>query len=56
MEWIQEFWYVILLGIIVTMFIFGRRTNTHQDEKADVSQHGTHTEGKTHKSGHGCCH
>lgn len=56
MEWIAEYWYILPLGLIVTIFLLGYRVKGSKEENAHVHKHGAHADGKTHKSGHGCCH
>ncbi len=56
MEWIKDYWYLIILGFAAAMFLFGHRSNKSQDGHVHDPQHGTHSAGETHKSGHGCCH
>ncbi len=52
MEWIKDYWYVILLGLIAAMFLFGRKTNVNAHDHQNDSNAG----GKEHKDGSGCCH
>jgi hypothetical protein len=54
MEWITEYWYIFLLGLVAVMFLFGHRTKGSQAEEVNNHQ-GTHTDGEKHESGHGCC-
>jgi hypothetical protein len=54
MEWIAEYWYILLLGLITVMYLFGNRTKVSQSENVRDHQC-THADGKAHKSGHGCC-
>jgi hypothetical protein len=54
MEWIAEYWYILLLGLIVFMFLFGHRTKVSQSENFQNHQ-GTLADRKARKSGHGCC-
>jgi hypothetical protein len=56
MEWIKEYWYIILLGLFAAMFIFGHRSNRSEGGKVDDHQHGAHTEGKANKGSRSCCH
>lgn len=57
MEWITNYWYIIVLGLVAAMFLFGFRTKQNTDTDInDDHQHGSHTGEKAHKSGHGCCH
>jgi len=57
MEWITNYWYLIVLGLVAAMFLFGYRTKQNTDTDIDDDhQHGSHTGEKAHKSGHGCCH
>ncbi len=57
MEWIKDYWYLILLGLVAAMFLFGHRTKKNTDVNIhEDHQHGPHTGEKAHKSGHGCCH
>jgi len=63
MEWIKDYWYIILLGLFASIFILnrsrareGNRSNRGREEKMDNHQNGAHTKGKNHKSGRGCCH
>ncbi len=54
MQWITEYWYIFLLGLIAVMFIFGNRAKGGHAE--DVQSHrGRHANAKKHESGHGCC-
>lgn len=54
MAWITEYWYILLLGLIAAMFLFGHRTKGIRTE--DMLHHKTtHTGAKGHKNGHGCC-
>lgn len=54
MEWIKDYWYVILLGLIAALFLFGHKTKSDQGSMQD--HHEPHTEGAKKKGGHGCCH
>lgn len=57
MEWIKDYWYIVVLGLVAAMFLFGHRTGRNTDtEVQDDDQHGPHAGEKAHKSGHGCCH
>ncbi len=56
MEWITEYWYIVLIGLFAVMFVFGYRSNRCQEGITEEHGKGTHTPEKTHKSGHGCCH
>jgi hypothetical protein len=55
MEWIKDNWYLIILGLVAAMFLFGHKTNKGQ--KGDVNGHQDETQdsGKKHKGGHSCC-
>ncbi|UCD35458.1 MAG: hypothetical protein JSU90_01100 [Nitrospiraceae bacterium] len=55
MEWIKDYWYVILLGLVATMFFFGHKTRGGQDE-SHAARHDEQTDGKSAKGGHSCCH
>ncbi len=54
MEWFVENWYVVVLGLVAALFIFGYRPkkNSAQTE----TTHEAHADDKAHKSGHSCCH
>lgn len=57
MEWIKDYWYLILPGLLAVLFFFGHKTKGSTDKNIpDGDQHGEHTAEKAHKSGHGCCH
>jgi hypothetical protein len=52
MEWMTEYWYIIIPVLAVAMFLFGyRATGTKEEEPQDDKN-----ESRDHKSGHGCCH
>lgn len=55
MEWLTEYWYLIILGLVAVMFLFGYRSKGLQESKVH-GQHGAHHDEKPHKGGHGCCH
>ncbi len=55
MEWVKDYWYIILLGLIGAMFLFGYRSKGRQEGKEQGLQHETHTREKNHKDSHGCC-
>jgi hypothetical protein len=54
MEWIAEYWYILLLGLVAVMFLFGNRTKEGRSETVQDHQ-GRHADGKANKRGHGCC-
>lgn len=54
MEWIKDYWYVVVLGLVAAMFLFGHKTKKSQGSAQD--HHETHTEGDKKKGGHSCCH
>lgn len=56
MEWIKDYWYVLVLGLVGAMFLFGHKTKKDTDMNVhDEPHHGSNTREKAHKSGHGCC-
>jgi hypothetical protein len=56
MEWINDYWYVLVLGLVGAMFLFGHRTKKGTDTIVqDEQQQGSNTRERPHKSGHGCC-
>jgi hypothetical protein len=56
MEWIKDYWYVVLAGLFIAGFyFFGYRTKGQHDNVQDSSQ-GEETGQKDKKSGSGCCH
>lgn len=57
MEWIVNNWFIIvLLGLVGAIFIFGRGTGRRQDGDPHDHQHGTDDAKRSDKSSHGCCH
>lgn len=57
MEWIKDYWYIIVFGLVAAMFLFGFRTKDKIDTNIhDDHEHGAHSGEKTHNSGRGCCH
>lgn len=56
MQWITEYWYILLLGLIAVMFLFGNRTRGSKVGNVHVqTPQGTHADAKKYESGHGCC-
>jgi hypothetical protein len=55
MEWIKDYWYIILPGLIAVMFFFGHKSKKGQDE-THGAHHDEQTGEKSSKSGHSCCH
>jgi hypothetical protein len=56
MDWLAEYWYIFLLALVAGLFLFGHRTKGSEEKDVHVHRHGVQADGKTHKSGHGCCH
>lgn len=55
MEWIMNYWYAIVLGLVTAMFLFGYR-KTDSTDVAAHEEHEAETEESSHKSGRsGCC-
>lgn len=52
MEWIKDYWYIIVLGLVAAMFFFGFRAKDIRDDELHEDKDDSHT----HKSGHSCCH
>jgi len=52
MEWINDYWYVLVVGLVAVMILFGHKTKGSDQEH----QHASHNGGKEHKGGGGCCH
>jgi hypothetical protein len=52
MEWIKDYWYIIIPVLLAAMFIFGHGKTGSQEEKLQDDQPENHS----NKSGHGCCH
>jgi hypothetical protein len=55
MQWIANYWYVIVLGLVAAMFLFGHKTKKEKEGKGDT-QDEEKTGGKTQTSDHSCCH
>ena len=51
MQWIKDYWYIIILGLVAAMFFFGHRTKDIHEEKSQDNKNESHTD----KSGHSCC-
>ena len=56
MEWITDYWYVLLLGLVAAMVLFGFRTKDNEEGNIANRLNGSHEDKKEHKSGHSCCH
>jgi hypothetical protein len=52
MEWIKDYWYIIVLGLVASMFFFGHRTKGIEEEKTQYDKNESHA----NKNGHSCCH
>jgi hypothetical protein len=55
MEWIIQNWFIVVLGLIALVFLFGNRSKRSHEATGHVEGLGTDSGEKTHKSG-GCCH
>lgn len=55
MEWIKDYWFIIILGLVAVMFFLGYRSKDKLEGDV-LEQPLTHDSEKTHKGGHGCCH
>jgi hypothetical protein len=55
MQWIANYWYMIVLGLVTAMFFLGHRSHKGQDGNMHDNQHGTYGEGGAKKGGE-CCH
>jgi hypothetical protein len=56
MEWIIQNWFIVVLGLIAVTFLLGNKSKRSKEDTDHVEGLGTDSEGKKHKSGHGCCH
>lgn len=56
MEWVKDYWYMILIGLVVAMYLFGNRRGKGEVGEEHSHDHAEHTKEKAGKSGHGCCH
>jgi hypothetical protein len=56
MEWIKDYWYVIVIGLVAAMFLFGKRTGKGHSGAERGHDHEGQADAKSGKSGHGCCH
>ena len=56
MVWIANYWYVILLGLVAAMFLFGFRTKDKAEGNIADHLSESHEDKKEHKSDHSCCH
>jgi len=55
MEWIYDYWYLIISGLVAAMILFGYRSKSTGEGKIRDDQNKTHDGGKDHTGGHGCC-
>lgn len=56
MEWIKDYWYVIVIGLVAAMVLFGKRTGKGHGGNEHGHDHEGQADTKSGKSGHGCCH
>lgn len=56
MEWVTDYWYVLVLGLVVAMVLLGFKTKDNESENIPGNQKGSQKDEKEHKSGHSCCH
>ena len=56
MEWIKDYWYVLVLGLIGAMILFGFRTQDNKEGNIANHRDGSDADKKEHKSGGSCCH
>ena len=56
MEWVTDYWYVLVLGLVAAMALLGFKTKDNEAEKISGKQNGSHKDEKENKSGHSCCH
>jgi len=56
MQWINDYWYLIILGLVTVMLLFGYMSKSTDKNTTHDDQNETHDGGKEHKGGHGCCH
>jgi hypothetical protein len=56
MAWLTNYWFVIVLGLVAAMFLFGFRTKDNKE--GNIADHSTAPDDdkKEHKGGHSCCH
>ena len=55
MEWIIQNWFVVALGLVALVFMFGKKSKRSPEGTGHVEGLGTDSGEKTHKRG-GCCH
>jgi hypothetical protein len=55
MGWITNYWYVILLGLVAAMVLFGFRSKDNKEVNAAGHQDESQKK-KEHTGGHSCCH
>jgi hypothetical protein len=55
MEWIIQNWFVVALGLVALVFLFGKKSKRSREGTGHVQGLGADSGEKTHKRG-GCCH
>ncbi len=56
MEWITDYWYVLVLGLVAVMVLFGFKIKDNEESNTASHLNESNENKKENKSGHSCCH